>query len=252
MSDSPGIAGVGAVYSQIWKVYRAWARTLLPLACLIFVPLGLISALPLATRVESLDLGSGLLVVGVLVAVLALIGTSLFGEIFFSGVVAVSLTYEGEPGRPPTPREIAGRLAYGRLIAVDLIYALVVAVGFFVFVVPGVVAYVFLGLAGAIVEIERRGAGEALARSARLVRGRFWLVFAVLVPLEILSEGFGGLADAGSQALLGHTLWADWLAESLSNVVATPFVAVACVLLAVDLIFEKESAGPQLHSHPSR
>ncbi len=252
MPDSPGIAGVGAVYKQTWRVYRAWAGTLLPLACLIFVPLGLLSALPLAARVESLDFGSGLVVVGALVAVLAVVGTSLFGEIFFSGVVAVSLTHDGQPGRPPTPREIAGRLAYGRLIAVDLIYAVVVGLGFVLFFVPGVVAYVFLGLAGAVVEIERRGAGEALARSARLVRGRFWLVFAVLWPLEILSEGFGALADAGSQALLGHTLWADWLAESLSNVVATPFVAVACVLLAVDLIFAKEGAGPQLHSRPSR
>lgn len=252
MSDKRGIAGVGAAYRQIWSVYRAWARLLLAPACLIFVPLGLLSALPLTTHVESLELGSGVLFVGVLVAVLAVIGTSLFGEIFFSGVVAVSLTYEGERGRPPTPRQIAGRLAYRRLIAVDLIYAVVVALGFVLLFVPGVIAYVLLGLAGAVVEIERRGAGEALARSARLVRRRFWLVFAVLVPLEVLSEGVGSLADRLSQALLGHTLWADWLAESLSNVVATPFVAVACVLLAVELIREKEGAGPQLHSHPSR
>jgi hypothetical protein len=248
----PDRVGVGAVYAQIWSVYRAWARQLLPLACLVFVPLGLLSALPLTAHVDSLNLGSGLLVVGALVAVLAVIGTSLFGEIFFSGVVAVSLTYDGEPGRPPTPREIAGRLAYGRLIAVDLIYAVVVALGFALLVVPGVVAYIFLGLAGVVIEIERRGVREALARSARLVRGRFWLVFAVLAPLEVLSEAFGALADELSQTLLGHTLWADWLAESLSNVVATPFVAVACVLLAVNLIFEKEGAGPQLHSHPSR
>jgi len=246
------IAGAGAVYRQIWRVYRAWARMLLPLACLIFVPLGLLSALPLGAHIESLDLGSGVLLLGALVAVLAVVGTSLFGEIFFSGVVAVSLTYEGAPCRPPRPREIAGRLAYGRLLAVDLTYAVAVAVGLALLVAPGVIAYVFLGLAGAVVEIERRGAGEALARSARLVRGRFWLVFAVLAPLELLSEGFGALADELAQALLGHSLWADWLAESLSNIVATPFVSVACVLLAVDLIAEKEGAGPRLHSQPSR
>jgi hypothetical protein len=244
--------GVRAVYAQLWGVYRSWARLLLPLACVVFVPLGLLSAIPVHIEVDSLDLGSGLAVLGVLALVLALIGTSLFGEIFFSGVVAVSLTHEGEPGGPPRPREIARRLAYGRLIAVDLVYAFAVAIGLALLVLPGVLAFVFLGLAGAVVEIERRGAGEALARSARLVRGRFWLVFAVLAPLEILSEGFGALADELSQALLGHSVWADWLAESLSNIVATPFVSIACVLLAVDLIREKEGSGPRLHSHPSR
>lgn len=240
---------VASLYAQIWRTYFAWARSLLALAAVVFVPLGLISAIPLSVELDSLSPGSGLVVVGVLLAALALIGTSLFGEVFYSGAIALSLTGERE-GRPPSLREIAGGLAYGRLIAVDLIYGLLVVVGMALLVVPGVAAYIWLGLAGPVVEIERRGVRAALARSARLVRGRFWLVFAVLAPLELGSEGIGALADLITQELLGHNIWADWLAESLSNIIATPFVAVACVLLTVELIAEKDGAGPRLHSHP--
>jgi len=239
------------LYARIFRTYFAWARLLLKLAIVVFVPIGLLSALPLSIEVDSLDLGNGFLIAGVLLATLALVATSLFGEVFYSGAIAISLTDEWDGG-PPSLREIAGRIAFRRLIAVDLLYGLAVVAGLALAVVPGVVAYIWLGLAGPVVEIERRGVRAAFARSARLVHGRAWLVFAVLAPLELLSEGIGGLADWLAQGLLGHNLWADWLAESSSNIVATPFLAVACVLLTVSLIAEKDGAGPRLHSPPSR
>lgn len=247
MSDGPSLF---PLYARIGRTYVSWARSLLPLAAAVFVPLGLVNAIPLSVDLGSLSLGSGLIAVAVLVAALALIGTSLVGEVFYSGAVAVALTHDRD-GEPPTLREIARDLAYGRLIAVDLIYSALVIAGAVLLIVPGVLVYIWLGLAGPVVEIERRGVREAFARSARLVRGRFWLVFAVLVPLELASEGVGELTDLLAQALLGHTFWADWLAESLSNAVATPFLAVACVLLTIDLIAEKDGAAPPLHSAPA-
>jgi len=239
-----------SLYARIWRTYLGWGRSLLPLAAVVFVPIGLLDAIPLSVDLGSLDPGGGLLAAGVLLAALALVGTSLVGEVFYSGAVAVSLTHPND-GEPPTLREVSRRLAYGRLIAVDLIYAVAVIAGLVALVVPGVLAYIWLGLTGPVVEIERRGVRAAFARSVRLVRGRFWLVFAVLAPIELASEGVGALADLLSQALLGHTFWADWLAESLSNLVATPFLAVACVLLTVELIAEKDGAAPPLHSAPA-
>ncbi|HEY7456814.1 MAG TPA: hypothetical protein VH703_06020 [Solirubrobacterales bacterium] len=239
------------LYARIFRTYFAWARLLLKLAVIVFVPIGLLGALPLSVEVDSLSLDSGLLIAGLLLATLALVATSLFGEVFYSGAIAISLTDEWAGG-PPTLRELAGRIAYRRLIAVDLLYGLAVVIGLALAVVPGVLAYVWLGLAGPVVEIERRGVRAAFARSARLVHGRAWLVFAVLAPLELLSEGIGALADWLAQGLLGHSLWADWLAESGSNILATPFLAVACVLLTVGLIAEKDGTGPRLHSQPPR
>lgn len=240
-----------SLYADIVRTYGAWARTLLPLAVVIFVPLGLLEAISVNADLGSRDFGGGLLVLGVLLAAIAIVGTSLFGEIFYSGAIAIMLTHAGD-GEPPGLRHISRHLAYGRLLAVDAIFALAVIVGLAILVVPGVLFYIWFGLAGAIVEIERSGVRAAFRRSRQLVRGRFWLVFAVVAPIELFSEGIGALATRLGEALLGHTIWAEWLASSLANIAITPFFAVAVVLLTVGLIHEKDREGPRLHSAPAR
>ena len=94
---------------------------------------------------------------------LALAATGLVGEVFYTGAVAISLTHPQE-GRPPSLREIAGMVNYGPLIAIDLIYGALVALGLVAFFVPGVLAFVWLGLAAPVVEIEHRGMRGASAQ----------------------------------------------------------------------------------------
>jgi hypothetical protein len=238
------------LYARIWRTYLAWAGTLLPLALVVFVPLGLIHAIPVHVDATSLDLHSGLLVLGAFLALLLLAMTGLLGEIFYTGAVAIALTRPRDD-EPPSLRQVARMVRYRQLIAVDLIFAVLVALGFAAFVVPGVLAFVYLGLAAPVVEIEHRGVRAALRRSLRLVRGRFWLVFAVLVPIEIASDAVTGVATALSHDLLDESLVAEWLTDTASNVLLTPFYAVAAVLLSLDLIAEKDGAGPRLHSAPS-
>lgn len=242
-----GRLAAGALYARIVRTYTARASTLLPLALLVFVPLGLLEAISVNADLHTRDFGSGLLVFGIFVAALALVGTSLFGEIFYSGAVAVTLVHS-EDGRAPSLREIARHLAWWRLLAVDLLFAAMVLVGLVLLVVPGIVLYIWFGLAGSVVEIERPGVREALRRSRELVRGHFWLVFAVLVPIELGGELVGSLATGLATAVLGHTIWAEWLAATLSNLAFTPFFAVAVVLLTVGLIAEKDGRAPRLHS----
>jgi hypothetical protein len=236
-----------SLYARIVRTYASWARSLLVLAAIVFVPLGLVHALAVNADIGSLDLDSGLKIAAV-AALLVLAATGLVGEVFYAGAVAISLTHPHD-GQPPSLREIAGMVDYRRLIAVDLIYALLVAVGFVAFIVPGVLLFVYLGLAAPVVEIERRGVRAALVRSWRLVRGNFWLVLAVLVPIELLGDGVTRLATAVAHNLLGESLLGEWLADSLANIAFTPFYAVAVVLIAVELIGEKET-GPELHSTP--
>ncbi|HEX3323509.1 MAG TPA: hypothetical protein VHR65_00005, partial [Solirubrobacterales bacterium] len=89
-----------------------------------------------------------------------------------------------------------------------------------------------------------------LKRSIGLVRGHFWLVLAVLVPIEIVSDVLTDLATAGTHALLGDSLLTEWLTDTATNIVLTPFYAVAAVLLTLDLIADREGTGPRLHSAP--
>jgi hypothetical protein len=239
-----------ALYIRIWRTYFAWAGTLLPLAIAVFVPLGLIHAIPVHVEATDLSLGSDIKIAAAALALLLLTATGLLGEVFYTGAVAIALTHPHD-GTPPSLREIARTVKYGRLIAVDLIFGVLVAVGLVAFVVPGIIAFVYLGLAAPVVEIEHRGIRAALARSLRLVRGHFWLVLAVLVPIEIGSDAVTGVATGLAHGLLGDSLIAEWLTDTASNVVLTPFYAVAAVLLTIDLIAKEDGTAPALHSAPA-
>lgn len=236
-------------YVRIWRTYWGWAPSLLILAAVVFLPLGLLDALSLQVDIDSLDITSGIKVAALVLAVGAVTMTGLLGEIFFSGAIAISLTHpHGE--QPPGLREIASRIKYGRLVVVDVAFVAIVAVGLLVGFVPGVLAFVFLGLSGPIVEIEERSPGAALRRSFRLVRGSFWLVFWVLVPIEVVGDAIGGGLANLVHHELGDTFVATWLAEAVSNIVLSPIFAVAAVLLTVDLIAAKDGDAPPIHSAP--
>jgi hypothetical protein len=241
---------LASLYARIGHTLWSWGPALLLLGAIVFVPLGLLDALAADVELDSLDVTSGLKLAALVAAVGALTTTSLLGEVFFSGAVAVSLTHP-EHERAPPLREIARRLNYGRLIAVDVVYVAIVVVGFLLLFVPGVLAFVLFGLAGPVVEIEERTVRGALARSWRLVRGDFWLVFGVLAPIELVGD-LAGEAIAGLvHAALGDSLLAGWLAESLSNIAFSPIFAVAAVLLTLELIGEKGGVGPRLNSAPA-
>lgn len=240
---------LGSIYAAIGRTYRAWAPSLLLLAVVIFVPLGLIDALAAEVDVDSLNITSGLKLLALIGAVGAVTTTGLLGEVFFSGAVAVSLTHPRHQ-EPPSLGTIARNLKYGRLIAIDVIYVAVVAAGLLLFIVPGVLAFVWLGLAGPAIEIERCTVRGALRRSRDLVRGHFWTVFLVLVPIEIVGDLVGDGLAALVHGALGHGLLASWLAESVSNIAFSPIFAVAAVLLTLRLIEAKDGTAPALHSAP--
>jgi hypothetical protein len=241
---------VASLYIRIGRTYLSWAPSLLLLAVIVFLPLGLVDALTTTLDVDSLDLDSGLKIAALVAAISALTATSLVGEVFYSGAIAISLTHP-EHERPPPLREIARRIDYGRLITVDLLYVLIVVAGMLLLFAPGVAAFVYLGLAGPVIEIERRTVRGALARSWRLVRGRFWTVFAVLVPIELVGDSIGESAGHLVHDLLGETFVATWLAESVANFLFSPVFAVAAVLLTLDLIAEKDGTAPSLKPRPA-
>jgi hypothetical protein len=240
---------VAATYVRIWRTYKGWASSILLLAVIVFVPLGLLNALTMNVELDSLDVTNGIKLAALALAVGVVTATGLIGEVFFSGAIAISLTHpHGED--PPPLREIARRLSYGRLIAVDLVFVGIVAVGLLLGLVPGILAFVWLGLAGPVVELEDRSTAGALRRSVSLVRGNFWLVFLVLAPIELLGDAIGSGMAALVHDLLGHTFLATWLAESVSDAALAPVFAVAAVLLTVELMKEKDGESPPVHLTP--
>lgn len=237
-------------YRRIARTYWRWAPSLLLLALIVFVPLGLLDALTEHAEIGSLDFDNDFQLFAAVAGIVALTITGLLGEVFYSGAVAISLTHH-EHGQAPPLREIARRLNFKRLIGVDLLFGAVIAIGLLLLVAPGVAAFVWFGLAGPLVEIENQTVRGAFARSWRLVRGRFWVVLAVLVPAELLGDGIAKLSAGLVHDVVGHGIAATWIAESASNVIFTPIYAVAAVLLTLGLIEEKDGRRPGLDSAAS-
>ena len=226
------------------------AGPLLLIGAVVFVPLGLLDAVPdQAVHVDSVNGISDLATVAVLVAVLTQSVTVLLGEVFYSGAVAVLIARTPPGGRPSLLR-LARSLAYGRLIAVDLLFGLGIAVGLVLLVVPGVVAFTWFALAGPLVELDGLGVRAAFTGSRRLVRGHFWTVLAVLGPITLASEALSDAALAIAHRVLGDTVLADWLAESATNIGLSPFYAVAAVLMTLQLSQRPRSDRQHYDSRP--
>jgi hypothetical protein len=239
------------MYGQVLRTYARWVPSLTILALIVFVPIGFAHAITAHAEIGSFDFAGGLRLLAVVGALLTLALTGLLGEVFYTGAVAISLTHPHD-GHPPSLREIAGMIAYRRLIAVDLIFGAVVAIGLVLLVAPGIAAFVWLGMAAPVVEIEGHGIRAAFARSVQLVRGSFWVVLAILLPIQVGGEALAELVTELVHGLLGDGLLSRWLADAMTNVAFAPFYAIAVVLLTVDLIHRRDGAGPPLHSEPAR
>jgi hypothetical protein len=239
-------------YARIWRLYLNWLPLLLLIGAIVFVPVGLLHALADTLQKGGIEFGSPAEIAATVLAVIVLAITGLLGEVFYSGALAALMTGEHEDHEPPSLRKIAGEVEYERLILIDVIYAVVVAVGFILLFVPGVMAFVFLALAAPLIEIEGRGARDALRHSIRLVRGRFWTVLAILLPIELVGDSLTRFLTDLPHHLLSSEFIADWVADVLANLATTPFYGVAVVLITVELIREKEGGGPRIHSVSGR
>src|SRR5829696_1938673 len=234
--------GSGAVtargfYVRTARTYWRHAGYLLMLGIAVFVPLGLIDAL--ANRFAELDLSdleqlSDLAAVGLVIGLLAQAITSLLGEVFYAGAVALALA-GGVEAKPSSLTSVARRLAYWRLIAVDIVFVTATAVGLLLLIVPGIIVFTWFALAGPVVELEGAGVRAAFRRSRRLVRGHFWTVLLVLLPITLGSELLSGLTVDGFHNLIHSSLLSDWVGEAFANIVLSPFYAVAAVLMTLQL-----------------
>lgn len=227
------------IYGRTLRTYGRRAGYLLVLGAAVFVPLGLIDAL--ANQIGEIDLDQvsdlGAIVLGG--GLLAQSVTSLLGEVFYAGAVALALA-GGEGAKPPPLRSVARRLAYWRLIAVDLLFVAGTVIGLILLIVPGLIFFTWFALAGPVVELEGARVRAAFARSRRLVRGRFWTVFLVVVPIALASEALSaGIVD-GLHEVIHSPLISDWIGEALASIVLSPFYAVAAVLITLELSRARE------------
>jgi hypothetical protein len=225
------------IYVRTARTYWRRGGYLLLLGVAVFVPLGLLDGV--ADRIQEIrienfsgftDLGTYALLAAIVVQAV----TSLLGEIFYSGAVAIALA-RGEEAEPPALLAVARRLSYGRLILVDLIVAAGTAIGLLALIVPGLIFLTWFSLAGPIIELEGTAVRGALKRSRQLVRGNFWAVFAVVLPISVVSEVLSTASLDWFHGLIHNPILGDWAGEAVTGILLSPLYAVAVVLMTLQL-----------------
>jgi hypothetical protein len=222
----------------MWQVFRRRWGTLLLAGFVIFVPLGLLETIDLSVQ-EAVGERGGESLLDILevlgIGSLHAVG-SVLGEVIFAGAVTAVVLVER--GHHASARELLGELSLGRLALADVLLVLVVVAGLIALIVPGLVFLIWFALVGPVIEVEHVGVREAFRRSRQIVRSRFWLVAAFVIPLLLLDGALTGLAHEAAVALLGETFAGEWAAGTLTEL----FTSLPLALAAVVLYFELSGA----------
>jgi hypothetical protein len=178
---------------------------------------------------------------GLLAPLLVIAGVATFGTTFFAGLLD-RIVGEEERGHPRRSlREVLRTLPYWRLIGADVLLSLGAVVALLLLVVPGLIFYTFFSLVGPAVVMENRGVFDGFRRSARLVRGHFWLTL-LLVTLPILVEedvvhGIVALVGDASPLLV-------FVVNALAGAAVGSVVALVELTLASRLAIRKPDPAP--------
>jgi uncharacterized membrane protein len=167
---------VFGVYGSAFAIIARHARIIVPF---VVVAASIPAALELLVEHE-LDRGLAALLTSVV---------DNFATAIFAGAVE-QLVHRWEDGERRIPlRGVLSRVppVILPLFVVAIAQGLVVALGFVLLIVPGLLALTYFSLVGPIVVAERLGIRATFRRSAHLVRGNFWRVFAVMFSLELLA-----------------------------------------------------------------
>ena len=209
----------GAVVSRIWEIYRANAAVLIGTALLLF----------------ALQFVLILLVPGASVAAAILFWAV---SVLYQGMV-VELVQDVQDGRRDHSvgamlRSVEPVLL--QLMAVSVIFAVGVAIGFVLIIIPGLYLLVVWSVVAPVTVLERPGIFSAFGRSMELVRGHRWAVFGVIivVSLAVLIVSLAvGLATA-SLGSVGRAL-VQWAVNAA--------VAPVSALSASVIYFRLRSSG---------
>lgn len=149
------------------------------------------------------------------------------------------------------------RFAGGRTLAllwVSILQFIVLIPAFLALIVPGIWLAISFAVAFPVLMIESERGGAALRRSFRLVRGRWWPTFGVILIAYLLAAvvqfAIGAIVGVLNFTALEDSLFGTVAATTTGNilayVLATPFQAAIVVLVYFDLRVRKEGLDIEL------
>lgn len=241
---------VGDILSAAFNIYKANASKLVLVIALVVVPLSLIGALFFGVvfapeRIEVGGTGSGVVVdyagrswgANLLVASIGALIAIIISAILQAAILrAAAQATIGDP----VDVEASYRYGFKRLgsvILLSLLVGLIVAVGFILLIVPGIIFLVFLSASIPVLIVENRRGTEAMSRSWNLVKGHFWHALVVILVAALIVGVVSGIIGA----IGGDNWFVRWIFTSIAQIVTAPFAALVSVLLYLDLRARSET-----------
>jgi hypothetical protein len=254
--------GVGEVLDAAIKLYTRNLATLWKIVAVVIVPLVIIDlvivdvTLPTGAFVHHGTLYTSTGTLGTPGgAVVAEIVLRFLAAVLVQGALCLCLV-DAYVGRPLDWRQSlrAGLARLGPLVWLGIIYGICVVIGLILIVAPGIWLIVVWSAAVPALMFEKLGGAQALRRSFRLVRHRWFATFAeILVALIMLIVVLFvvGLIIAAIEKGLKVNSTGLWLAFSfvstiISDLIALPFLAAVTAVIYIDLRVRKEALDLEL------
>jgi hypothetical protein len=220
---------VGEVVSETFSTYGQNFGALIGAAIVVFVIVGLAAGL-LQT--------AGGLVMALLASIVQLIGYAVF-----TGFV-VRLVQDVRDGRRDQGVGDLFSSATGAilpLIVFAILWAIVVGIGFFLLIIPGLILVTFLCVGAPAIVVEREGPLGAFGRSWNLVRGDAWSVFASLLVILIIVLAIQFVLGAIATPISDGAIV---VASIISSIITAPIFAIAVSVMFFDLGGGRGAAAP--------
>lgn len=241
--------GLGEILSNAFNIYKSNAANLLLIVAIVVVPLSFIGAL--LTEVAASPEETTVEILGQPVTVAE---PRTFAVVIAAAIIAVAIGVviwaisEAAIVRGASQATIGdsvdieasyrwGLKRFGSVLLVAVLVGLMVAIGFVLLIIPGIIFIVFLSVSIPALVIENRRGREAMRRSWNLVSGNFWHALVVILVAAIITGVVSGLIGA-----IGGSNWfVRWIFTAIGQIVTVPFTAIVTVLLYLDLRARKEA-----------
>ena len=239
---------LGEILSAAFEIYKANAAKLFVVVAVVVVPLSLIGALvseAVASGSEETitvfgetqtisDRTVAAIVAGSIIA--ALVAVVISAVLQAAVMRAAALATIGDPVDVENSYRW-GFKRFGSVILVALLVGIVVAVGFILLIIPGIIFLTLLSVSIPALVIENRRGTDAMKRSWDLASGNFWHVLGVIIVAALIT----GVVSSIIGSIGGSNWFVRWIFTAIAQIVTAPFSALVSVLLYLDLRARKEA-----------
>jgi hypothetical protein len=179
---------VGSILGGAVRLYRSSPGRVAAASLIVLLPLVFVSEAfhELEVHLDPATLRDRLFLVTVLPSATEFL--ALLGLVVLGGVMDELVGSQIRGTERPSLSRATRSLPIGRLVAADIVVALLVGVGALVGAIPGLVFAALVAIVGPLVNVEGQGPLGAVRRSIHLTWPHAWLALCIIVP-ALLVEG---------------------------------------------------------------